>query len=617
MQDASLPETITKTVLRFLTCGSVDDGKSTLIGRLLFDAGLVPGDQWAVVERLSAQRGQTGNFPDFSLLLDGLLDERAQGITIDVAWRYFQTKRRKFILGDAPGHEQYTRNMATGASQCDLALILLDARKGVLPQTRRHAAIVSALGVKKIVVVVNKMDLIGWDEQVFVDLQQDTLTAVRQLGVNEAVFFPVSAMEGDNVVRRSERMPWYAGPSLLEYLESVEFEDTLDDAAMRFPVQWICRAGDFRGYAGTVAAGKVRTGDAVTVLPSGISSRVSSITTFDGVLQEARAGQAVTVTLRDNIDVTRGDTLVFAGDTTAVATDRLEAIIVWMEEQPLVAGRRYELRIGTASVPATVKRIVHRLNLESMQHEPATGLEKNEIGLCELMTERLVPADIYARTRETGGFVLIDRVSNATVAAGMVTSNTARQIFWEQASVDKAARALANGQRPRVIWFTGLSGAGKSTIADAVEQALHRNGLHTYLIDGDNVRHGLCKDLGFATEDRIENTRRVGELAKLMADAGLIVLVSLISPFRVERKMVRDLLDPGEFLEVYVSTPLGVCEGRDRKGLYKMAREGKVRNFTGISSPYEAPESPELVLDTSREPLDVCVKSVIDLIERG
>jgi len=605
---------LTKTLLRFLTCGSVDDGKSTLIGRLLFDAGLVPEDQWASVVRLSAQRAQTGDLPDYSLLLDGLLDERAQGITIDVAWRYFQTPRRKFILGDSPGHEQYTRNMATGASQCDLALILLDASKGILPQTRRHTAIVRLMGIRRVVVVANKMDLVGWDELSFIELQRDFLAFAKPFGVSDPVFIPVSALRGDNVVHRSEHMPWYTGPSVLEYLEGVETDGHSMEAAMRFPVQCVTRTADFRGYSGTVVAGTIRLDDVVTVLPSGVRSRISSIVTFDGELPQASAGQSVTVTLRDNVDVTRGDVIVPTADTTAMATDRIEAGIVWMDEQPLLPGRRYEMRIGTTSVPATVKRLIHRLNLETMAEEPATRLEKNDIGHCDLMTERPVPADLYANARETGGFILIDRISNATVAAGMVASNTARQVFWEEVSVDKAIRARLKGQRPRIVWFTGLSGAGKSTIANATEQALYREGLHTYLIDGDNVRHGLSKDLGFGTEDRIENTRRVGELAKLMADAGLIVLVSLISPFRAERRMVRELLEPGEFVEVYVSTPLEICETRDRKGLYKMAREGKIQNFTGISSPYEAPEAAELVLDTSRESVEASVRRVVGLV---
>jgi bifunctional enzyme CysN/CysC len=614
VKESVLPRVLTKNLLRFLTCGSVDDGKSTLIGRLLHDAGLVPEDQWASVVRLSVQRGQTGDLPDYSLLLDGLLDEWAQGITIDVAWRYFQTLRRKFILGDSPGHEQYTRNMATGASQCDLALILLDARKGILPQTRRHTAIVRLMGIRKIVVVANKMDLVGWDELAFIELQRDFLAFAKPFGVSDPVFIPVSALRGDNVVHRSERMPWYTGPSVLQYLEGVEIDDHSIEAPMRFPVQWVTRTGDFRGYSGTVAAGTIRLDDAVTVLPNGVRSRVSSIVTFDGELPQASVGQSVTVTLRDNVDVTRGDVIVLTADATAITTDRLEAGIVWMDEQPLLPGRRYGMRIGTSSVPATVKRLIHRLNLETMAEEPATRLEKNDIGHCDLMIERPVPADLYANARETGGFILIDRVSNATVAAGIVTSNTARQVFWEEVSVDKATRARLKGQRPCVVWFTGLSGAGKSTIANATEQALCGEGLHTYLIDGDNVRHGLSKDLGFGTEDRIENTRRVGEMAKLMADAGLVVLVSLISPFRAERRMVRDLLEPGEFVEVYISTPLEICETRDRKGLYKMAREGKIQNFTGISSPYEAPEAAEIVLDMSSEPLDASVRRVVALI---
>lgn len=606
--------TPTKTLLRLLTCGSVDDGKSTLIGRLLFDAGLVAEDLWASVERLSAQRNQTGGHPDFSLLLDGLLDERAQGITIDVAWRYFQTPKRKFILADTPGHEQYTRNMATGASQCGLALLLIDARKGVTPQTRRHTAIVHLMGIREVVVVVNKMDLIDFDELTFIGLQKDFLGFSKPLGVADPIFVPVSALLGDNVVQRSRRMSWYTGPPLLEFIENVEVRESTIENPLRFPVQWVARSADFRGYSGSVTSGTMRSGDAVKVLPAGVQSRIASIITFDGELAEAGAGRSVTIALQDNVDVARGDVIVSAADTSAVVTDRIDANIVWMDEQPLLPGRRYELRTSTLAVPATVKRLIHRLNLETLQQESAVRLQKNDIGRCEVMIERPVPCDVYDRFRDTGAFILVDRLSNATLGAGMVTANQAREVFWEEVTVNKVARASAKGQRPRVIWFTGLSGAGKSTLANAVEQKLYREGFHTYLIDGDNVRHGLSKDLGFGTEDRIENTRRVGEVAKLMADAGLIVLVSLISPFKAERRMVREMLQPGEFIEVFVNTPLAVCESRDRKGLYKLAREGKVQNFTGISSPYEAPEAAELVLDTSAEPIDACVLRVLALI---
>ena len=605
------------TLLRFLTCGSVDDGKSTLIGRLLYDAGLVPSDQWASVLRLSEQRAQTGDLPDFSLLLDGLVDERAQGITIDVAWRYFQTPRRKFIMGDSPGHEQYTRNMATAASQCDMALLLVDARKGIVSQTRRHAAIVWLLGIRKIVVVANKMDLVDWDELTFIELQRQFLEFSKPIGLAAPVFLPVSALHGDNVLQSSKRMSWYTGPSLLELLETADVPKSGDDLPFRFPVQWINRAGDFRGYSGTVASGSARSGDAISILPSGVRSKIRSIVTFDGEEQTAATGDAVTIRLADDVDVTRGDVLVTDGDASAVSTEEFEANMVWMDEQALLPGRRYELRLATTTVPATVKRLIHRLNLETMRQEPATRLEKNDIGRCEVMTERALQCDLYSLSRHTGGFILVDRTTNRTAGAGMVTSNETRHLFWEAVTVDKAARADLKGQRPRVVWFTGLSGAGKSTIANAVEQALFREGFHTYLIDGDNVRHGLSKDLGFGDSDRIENTRRVGELAKLMLDAGLIVLVSLISPFRAERRMVREILQPGEFVEVYVSTPLEVCESRDRKGLYRLAREGRIQNFTGISSPYEPPERAELSLDTSKEPLEICIQNVISLLRKA
>ncbi len=614
MRESILQKVLAKTLLRFLTCGSVDDGKSTLIGRLLYDAGLVPEDQWAAVERLSAQRGQTGGMPDYSLLLDGLLDERTQGITIDVAWRYFHTPRRKFILGDAPGHEQYTRNMATGASQCDLALILVDARKGILPQTRRHTAITRLLGIENVVVVVNKMDLVKSDELAFINLQRDFLGFARPFGVTEPVFIPVSAIHGENVVHRSERMPWYTGSTLLDYLETVEASGAATNRALRLPVQWVNRTADFRGYSGTVSSGGIRKGQAVTVLPSGVRSRVASIVTLDGERDEAVAGNAVTVALAEDIDVTRGDVIVAQQDASAVVTDQFDAKLVWMDEQPLHAGRRYELRIGTATVPATVRRLIHRLNLQTMMHEAAVQLDKNDLGECEVITERPVQCDLYAAFRDTGSFILVDRISNATVAAGMVSANEPRKVFWEDITIDKAARSRSKGQRSRIVWFTGLSGAGKSTLANAVELALYREGLHTYLLDGDNVRHGISRDLGFGDTDRIENTRRVGELAKLMVDAGLIVLVSLISPFRAERRMVRDLVADDEFVEVYVSTPLATCEERDPKGLYKLARAGKVKDFTGISSPYEPPEHPELVLDTSVESLDACVRRIVALM---
>jgi bifunctional enzyme CysN/CysC len=605
------------TLLRFLTCGSVDDGKSTLVGRLLHDAGVVPADRWTSVVNLSEQRGKTRDLPDFSLLLDALADERSQGITIDVAWRYFRTPRRQFVMADSPGHEQYTRNMVTAASQCDMALLLVDARKGTLPQTRRHAAIVWLLGIQKIVMVSNKMDLVDWGERTFTELQRQFLEFSKPMGLAAPVFIPVSALHGDNVVHKSERMPWYTGASLLDLLETADVHQPGDDLPFRFPVQWINRAGDFRGYSGTVVSGCARLGDAVNVLPSGVRSKIREIITFDGERDTAATGDAVTIALADDVDVARGDVLVAERDASAVSTDKFGANVVWMDEQALLPGRRYELRLATTTVPATVKRLIHRLNLETTREEPATRLEKNHIGRCEVITERPVQCDLYSLSRHTGGFILVDRATNRTAGAGMLTSNEAQCLFWEEISVDKAARAGLKGQKPHVVWFTGLSGAGKSTIANAVEQTLFLEGFHTYLIDGDNVRHGLSKDLGFGDTDRIENTRRVGELAKLMVDAGLIVLVSLISPFRTERRMVREILQPGEFLEVYVSTPLEVCESRDRKGLYRRAREGRIQNFTGISSPYEPPERPELNLDTSKEPVEGCVERVLSLLRKA
>ena len=587
-----------KDLLRFLTCGSVDDGKSTLIGRLLYDAGLVPEDQLANLQADQHRRGLAE--PDLSLLLDGLQAEREQGITIDVAYRYFSTERRKFIVADTPGHEQYTANMVTGASHCQLALLLIDARKGALEQTRRHLAIVQLLGLPHVAVVFNKLDLLDFDPSVVQGLEAELQSLANQLGLAKPHCFPVSAVTGANVVHRSEQTPWYTGPTLLEWLESVPVDQAPDDEPFRFPVQYVQRPHqDFRGYAGTVTAGQISVGDELRLLPSQGRNRLRQIWGPTGEQPQARRGEAVTLVLEQESDLSRGEVVVLASEREAmVVTDQLEANLVWFGSQALRPGKRYELRLGTTVVPATVKRLLHRLEMETLREQTAPQLERNDLGRCELSLERPIPCDRYAELPATGSFLLVDRLTHDTVAAGMITATATRQVVWHPGQVDKAARAQLKGQTPKVVWFTGLSGSGKSTLANALEQRLLELGYHSYLLDGDNVRHGLNRDLGFREEDRAENIRRVGEVAKLMLDAGLIVLVSFISPFRSERVQVRELLEEGEFIEVYVNTPLEVCEARDPKGLYQLARSGKLPHFTGISSPYEPPERPELTLNT-------------------
>jgi bifunctional enzyme CysN/CysC len=586
-----------KDLLRIFTCGSVDDGKSTLIGRLLYDAGLVYEDQLATIVAESERRGLKE--PDLSLLLDGLQAEREQGITIDVAYRYFSTAHRKFIVADTPGHEQYTCNMVTGASHCELALILIDARKGVLEQTRRHTAIVNMLGIQHIAMLVNKMDLVAYKESVYRGIQQQVLELADQLGVRNLRFFPVSALAGDNIVHRSEQTPWFQEEPLLTWLESVSPRTADAQRAFRFPVQYVNRPHqDFRGYCGSVLAGQVSVGDEVIVLPNNVANRVRRILHFEGERGAASAGEAVTLELEKETDISRGDVLVRRDDEPMTVTDQFEANVVWMASEALTPGKRYELRLGTVAVPATIKRLIHRLNIHSFAEEDANRLERNDIGRCEVALEQAIPCDRYAEIPATGAFILVDRVSNHTIGAGMITATAGRKVIWQEVQVNKAARAQQKGQTPKVIWFTGLSGSGKSTLANALEQRLLKLGYHSYLLDGDNVRHGLNRDLGFTDEDRVENIRRVGEVAKLMVDAGLLVLVSFISPFRSERQLVREMLEDGEFVEVYVNTPLDVCEQRDPKGLYKLARDGKIPHFTGISSPYEAPDAPELTLNT-------------------
>jgi bifunctional enzyme CysN/CysC len=590
-----------KALLRFLTCGSVDDGKSTLIGRLLYDTQLVLEDQLAALERDSAKHGTTGEDLDLALLVDGLQAEREQGITIDVAYRFFSTPRRAFIVADTPGHEQYTRNMATGASNSQAAVILIDARKGVLTQTRRHSYICALLGIKHVVLAVNKIDLVEFSGERFHRIVADYLGFAAPLKFASVTSIPLSARFGDNVIRRSEHTSWYDGPTLIEHLESIDVSEGLEEKALRFPVQWVNRPNlDFRGFSGTVASGVVRPGERVVVAASGRESTIQRIVTADGDLSEARAGDAVTLTLADEIDVARGDVLAHADERPEVV-DQFAAEVLWMIEEPMLPGRSYLMRIGTQYVPARVTSLKHKTDVNTLEHMAAKTLALNEIGFCNLATATPVALDPYADNRATGAFVLIDRFTNATAGAGMISFGLRRatNIHRQALLVDKAARVRLNGHRPAVLWFTGLSGSGKSTIANVVERELHALGVHTYMLDGDNVRHGLNRDLGFTDADRVENIRRVGEVAKLFVDAGAVVLCSFISPFRAERRMVRELLAAEEFIEIFVDTSLEECQRRDPKGLYARALEGKIKNFTGIDSPYEAPQNAEVVLTPS------------------
>ena len=590
-----------KSLLRFLTCGSVDDGKSTLIGRLLYDSKMIFEDQLAALEADSKKVGTQGGEIDFALLVDGLAAEREQGITIDVAYRFFSTDKRKFIVADTPGHEQYTRNMVTGASTADAAIILIDARKGVLTQTRRHSYLVSLLGIRHIILAINKMDLVGWDQAIYEAILAEYREFAAQIGIKDFAAIPMSALRGDNITTASDAAPWYDGPPLMNLLEDLPVEDDLREKPFRMPVQWVNRPDlDFRGFAGFIASGSVRPGDRVKVLPSGRESVVDRIVTSKADLHRAVAGQSVTLTLRDEIDISRGDVLAQADNPPAVA-DQFEATIVWMDDEAMLPGRPYLMKLGARTVGASISEPKHKINVNTLEKLAAKRLELNEIGVCNLSLDAPIAFDPYLENRDLGGFILIDRLSNRTVAAGILhfALRRSQNVHWQALDVDKASRAGLMGQAGRVVWLTGLSGSGKSTIANLVEKKLLADGRHTYLLDGDNVRHGLNKDLGFTDADRVENIRRVAEVAKLMVDAGLIVLVSFISPFRAERQMARDLVAAGEFIEVYVDTPLAVAESRDVKGLYKKARAGELKNFTGIDSPYEAPESPEVRVDTT------------------
>jgi bifunctional enzyme CysN/CysC len=608
--------TESKSLLRFLTCGSVDDGKSTLIGRLLYDTKLLFDDQIATLAKDSRKHGTAGDELDFALLVDGLAAEREQGITIDVAYRFFNTERRKFIVADTPGHEQYTRNMATGASNSDLAVILVDARQGLLTQTRRHSFIVSLLGIRHVVLAVNKIDLVEFSQSRFDNIVADYTKLIAPLGFESFQAVPLSARYGDNIMSRSANTPWYQGPALVEYLENVDVAEKAIARPFRLPVQWVNRPNlDFRGFSGTIVSGSVRPGDSVVVAGSGRTTHVKSIVTRDGDLAEAVAGQAITVTLEDEVDVSRGDILAEAVHRPERA-DQFAAQIIWMHDEPLLPGRPYLIKMGTRTVGATFTEIKHKVDVNTFQQLAAKTLTLNEVGVVNVASRDAVSFDAFGDVPETGAFIVIDRLSNQTVGAGMVqfALRRATNVHWQALDVSKEARATLKHQRPAVLWFTGLSGSGKSTVASLVEKKLYAAGRHTYMLDGDNVRHGLNKDLGFTDVDRVENIRRVAEVARLFVDAGLVVLVSFISPFKADRQMARELLSAGEFIEVFVDTPLEVAEKRDPKGLYKKARQGLLANFTGIDSPYEAPEKPEILLSGGEKSAEELAEQVFNYL---
>jgi bifunctional enzyme CysN/CysC len=609
-----------KDLLRFITCGSVDDGKSTLIGRLLHDSKLIFEDQLSALANDSKRHGTTGEDIDFALLVDGLEAEREQGITIDVAYRFFTTPRRSFIVADTPGHEQYTRNMATGASNAELAIILVDARKGILPQTRRHSLICSLLKIRHVVVAINKIDLIDFDKEVFDKIARDYDTFASELGFSSIVTIPISARFGDNITGPSTNTPWYRGPSLLDYLETIEAADDTAQKPFRFPVQWINRPNlDFRGYAGTVMSGTIKVGDPIVVAGSGQASQVKELLAYEGLLPSAQSGDAITITLTDEVAVARGDLLVSATSRPEVS-DQFAAHLIWMSDEPLMPGRSYLARIGPTTTPLTISGIKYKIDVNTNQHLAASTLALNDIAFCNLATDVPVAFDPYEQNRRTGSFIVIDRLTNHTVGAGMIAFGLRRgtNIHWQPLLIGSAERAALKGQRPVIIWLTGLSGAGKSTIANLIERQLTTDGYHTMLLDGDNVRHGLNRDLGFTEADRVENIRRVGEVAKLMADAGIIVLCSFISPYRAERDMVRRLVKEGDFIEVFVDTPIDECMRRDPKGLYAKAKAGGIKNFTGIDAPYEAPETPEIHLLAADEGPEQLAKHVVrSLTDRG
>ena len=610
-----------KGLLRFITCGSVDDGKSTLIGRLLFESKLLFEDQLASIEADSKKYGTQGGDMDFALLVDGLAAEREQGITIDVAYRFFSTDKRKFIVADTPGHEQYTRNMVTGASNADAAILMVDARHGIMTQTRRHSFLMSLMGMRRVIVAINKMDLVDYSKARFDEIVEEYREFAKQLGLENITFIPMSALKGDNVIEHSAKMPWYHGTTLMGYLETVEVDDErLQRNPFRMAVQWVNRPNlDFRGFTGMISSGVITPGDEIRVQPSGSTSKVSRIYTYDGDLQQAVAGQSVTLLMEDEIDISRGD-VISGVSSPAQTADQFETSLVWMHDEPLLPGRPYLMKLGTQTVSATVTDIKYQVNVNTLEHTASKQLDLNAIGVCSLSLNKAVAFDAFKDNQDTGGFILVDRMTNNTVGAGMLNFALRRSqnIHMQHVDIGKLQRAEAKVQKPAVLWFTGLSGAGKSTIANLVEQKLYAQGQHTYLLDGDNVRHGLNRDLGFTDADRVENIRRVSEVARLMVDAGLIVLTAFISPFRSERRMARDLLDEGEFIEIFVDTPLDVAEERDPKGLYKKARRGELQNFTGIDSAYEAPETAEIHLHTAKMQPEEAADAVIKALrERG
>ncbi len=610
-----------KSLLRFITCGSVDDGKSTLIGRMLYDSKMIFEDQLDALESDSKRVGTQGENIDFALLVDGLTAEREQGITIDVAYRFFSTDKRKFIVADTPGHVQYTRNMATGASTADLAILLIDARRGVLEQTRRHAFIASSLGIRKLVLAINKMDLQNYEQSVFDDIESDFIEFAEELATGiEIQAIPMSALEGTNITTKSDKTPWYDGPSLMEYLETVPVDDDRLNAPFRLPVQYVNRPNlDFRGFSGQIPSGAVKVGDRVKTLPSAKETTVTRILSGDQDVQEAMAGESVTVCFADEVDTSRGD-LICTAESPAQVADQFQARIFWMADDKMLPGRRYLMKIGSKTVTAQVNETKYRIEMSDLQDRPARDLSLNEVGVCTLSLDQAIPFDPYNEIRETGGFILIDRLNNNTVGMGMIdfALRRAGNIHWQSVDVNKEAHSAQKNQKPAVLWFTGLSGSGKSTIANALQKRLYSIDRHTYLLDGDNVRHGLNRDLGFTDADRVENIRRVSEVSKLMVDAGLITLVSFISPFRSERRMARNMVEDSEFVEVFVNTPLNVAEQRDVKGLYKRAREGKIKNFTGIDSPYEPPTEPEIEIDTTKVSADEAAEIIVDWMkERG
>ena len=606
-----------KSLLRFITCGSVDDGKSTLIGRMLYESQMLFDDQLSALKSDSKKIGTQGNEIDFALLVDGLAAEREQGITIDVAYRFFSTDKRKYIVADTPGHEEYTRNMATGASTADVAIILIDAKQGVLTQTRRHSFIVSMVGVKKVLLAVNKLDLVDYSEQVYRQIVSDYSDfAESALDIDSITAIPISALLGDNVVERSEKTPWYTGETIMGYLENIEVRNQRKQASFRMPVQWVNRPNsNFRGFSGLIASGETKIGDKVRLHPGGKESSIASIVTWDGELQQASAGQSVTITLNDEIDVSRGDTIAVSTDPCA-ESDQFQSRILWMNDNPMIPGRQYIFKSNTQTTTLTLGKLKHRIDVNTLNHLPAKTLELNEIGVCNISLDKRIAFDPYEDNRTMGGFIVIDRLSNNTVGMGLIDFALRRSenIHWQKMDVSKESRAEQKSQAAKIIWFTGLSGSGKSSIANILEKKLQALGKHTITLDGDNMRHGLNRDLGFTAADRVENIRRVGEVAKLMVNSGLICITSFISPFESERKMARSLVSEDEFIEVYIDTPLSVCEERDVKGLYAKARSGEIPNFTGISSPYESPENPEIRIDTTKQSPEEAANQIIEFI---